>query len=465
MVKNLNLFSKVVIVLFLIFILMINYSPKVSHALSQDDQLQSGIVLLEEKINKKDIQEIEKEFPEIKLDYIEEIDTLHVKGINNSNSSSFKNFTQETLEIDSFDILSDSIVSLPEIHQTSTIETSSINLKNENIQDNSTYRNWMWNIKQVTDNYQSYSINKGSHNVKIGIIDSGVDFSHPDLMENIVDEGESFIPGDNSTRDSYGHGTMVAGIIAANGNIMGVGPELGIVPYRVFDSSGEAYSSWVIKAIIEAVNDDMDVINLSLSTFKSMKEKDDREIVKAFKRAFKYARKNNTLIVASAGNHGLDIGNAKNLAMQLGTQSDIIVHLPGGAKDVITVSATTRENTLASYSNYGKNITIAAPGGDYGPDWVEKSKIDLNSLILTTYPTNMQQSRIVELLGFEEGYEFSMGTSMAAPKVAATAALIKAEYHDKFKREMPNHKVEKILYKNVDKFMNHQYHLFGSGTV
>ncbi|MEC2174878.1 S8 family serine peptidase [Bacillus amyloliquefaciens] len=322
------------------------------------------------------------------------------------------------------------------------------------------YDSWLWNIKQVTNDYRSYHINKGSHNTKVGIIDSGIDFNHPDLKKNIVDTGESFVPVEDNTQDFYGHGTSVAGIIAANGDVKGVGPNLGLVPYKVFDKNGKSKRSWVISAIVKATEDDMDVINLSLSTFLSKKDKDDRETIKLFEKAFKFARKHNTLIVAAAGNHGYDISNSKKLAEQLGKPKDNILHLPGGDNDVITVSATTAQNTKASYSNYGKNISIAAPGGD-----LDTNKIDLYSLVWTTSPVNIPQTPLSKSLGFQKGYEPTLGTSVAAPIVTATAALLKTEYYEKYGEEMPNRKVEENLYQNTDHVENLDKNEVGSGIV
>ena len=102
----------------------------------------------------------------------------------------------------------------------------------------SIYDPWRWDIDQVTNDGKSFSIEEGNHNVKVGIIDSGIDFNHPDLKGNIISRGKSFVDGVTDTHDYTAHGTMVAGTIAANGNIKGVAPKVGLVPYKVFHMGG-----------------------------------------------------------------------------------------------------------------------------------------------------------------------------------------------------------------------------------
>ncbi len=134
-------------------------------------------------------------------------------------------------------------------------------------------------MQDVTSNGQSYEAFSGTKNVTVGIIDSGITVTHPDLKANIMEGSKNLVPengfrgtepnesGDlNKIQDLTGHGTHVAGQIAANGYIKGVAPEIGVKSYRVFGSKSSD-SIWVIKAIVEAANDDVDVINLSLGSY------------------------------------------------------------------------------------------------------------------------------------------------------------------------------------------------------
>ncbi|OIK19627.1 S8 family peptidase [Bacillus amyloliquefaciens] len=438
-----------------IFVIVSSLQPVSSRA-EESNHDESIIINLDSKISESTINKVQEKYSNIETNYIKELDLLVINNIKPSQFSAIKDIAKEKL--DANEIIEDKEISLPEKSKQIPAKVAP---SSQFTEDNDTlYDSWLWNIKQVTNDYRSYQINKGSHNTKVGIIDSGIDFNHPDLKKNIVDTGESFVPVEDNTQDFYGHGTSVAGIIAANGDVKGVGPNLGLVPYKVFDKDGKSKRSWVISAIVKATEDDMDVINLSLSTFLSKKDKDDRETIKLFEKAFKFARKHNTLIVAAAGNHGYDISNSKKLAQQLGKPKDNILHLPGGVNDVITVSATTAQNTKASYSNYGKNISIAAPGGD-----LDTNKIDLYSLVWTTSPVNIPQTPLSKSLGFQKGYEPTLGTSVAAPIVTATAALLKTEYYEKYGEEMPNRKVEENLYQNTDHVENLDKNEVGSGIV
>lgn len=131
-------------------------------------------------------------------------------------------------------------------------------------------------MKQVTNNGESYKLFSGTKNVTVGIIDSGLDINHLDLKDNVVQGSKNLVPkggfrgkeieetGElNLLTDKLGHGTHVAGQIAANGNLKGIAPGIGIKSYRVFGEQN-ADSLWIIKAIIEAAKDDVDVINISL---------------------------------------------------------------------------------------------------------------------------------------------------------------------------------------------------------
>lgn len=311
------------------------------------------------------------------------------------------------------------------------------------IENASLYDFWGWDIKEVTKDGQSFSLQSGNKSVVVAVIDSGIDMNHPDLAGNIVNEGKSFVPGVNDTVDRLGHGTMIAGTIAANGKLLGVGPNLGLIPYKVFDQGG-AETSWVIEAIIQAVKDDVDVINLSVGTYKSLTKPEDQAALLGYMRALLYAQLNNVVVVASSGTDGLDIGNPAALANALGFSGDLMVHAPGGLPGVITVSATNKEHERAYYSNYGLRQMIAAPAGDYGSTWFTKGELNLLSMCLTTYPTNLPQSYLSQLAGFPPGYEFMIGTSLAAPKVSAAAALLIAEGKEK-RVSMGPEKVKRLL--------------------
>ncbi|WP_341518393.1 S8 family serine peptidase [Bacillus paramobilis] len=444
-----------------LFILIFIYMTSNINVYAEAASKESLIILLDSDVKETE-EKIENKFSNVKVHQIKEINSLVVKGIDKEQLPDMKQYVSEDLKIPSNNIVNDVELRIKSSKPISEEKQHSFQFLKE--EEKGPYDKWMWDIKQVTNNYKSQSINKGSHDVKVGIIDSGIDFNHPDLKENIISEGKSFVPNDASTSDNIGHGTMVAGTIAANGKIQGVGPSIGIIPYKVFNQTG-GDSSWTIEAIIQATKDGVDVINLSLGTFKSIKNKGDSNLIRAYERAFKYAKENNVVLVASSGNEGLDISNPKELAEKLGKPDDLLIHLPGGDKNVITVAATDKENKLASYSNFGSVISISAPGGDYGPDFKQNKIYDFNSLVLATYPTYFPQTKLSKSIGIEPGYEFMLGTSLAAPKVTAAIAVMKDEYFKKFGREMSNEEVESTLYRNADKTSYYDENVSGKGIV
>lgn len=321
---------------------------------------------------------------------------------------------------------------------------------NTNLKLNDKYEIWRWDIDKVTNNRASYKIQQGNHNVKVAIIDSGVDQNHPDLKHNLI-YSKSFVPGNKSLDDTLGHGTMIAGEIAADGNIKGVAPKIAIASYKVFNNY-ECESTWVINAIIEAVKDRMDVINLSLGTYKSLLKENDLSILLSYKKAIDYAEANNCVVVVASGTNypGIDISTPFSLAQNLGHEGDMGIYLPACLPNVITVGATNKEDKLAQYSNYGENVKILAPAGDYGPDWITKKIANFKYMTLVTYPINLPQSKWSISKEFSAGYEFIPGgTSIAAPKVSATVALLICEYKEKYGFKPSILEIKNMLYNGM----------------
>ncbi|RDU38702.1 hypothetical protein DRW41_03850 [Neobacillus piezotolerans] len=286
------------------------------------------------------------------------------------------------------------------------------------------YEQYQWDIKRVAQNGESWNINPGNKETLVAVIDTGVDFSHPDLKDNLV-FGKAFFPGarpGDELRDSGSHGTHVAGTIAANGRVKGVGPELAIASYRVSNNQGRMNWTGILSAITTAADDGAVSANLSLGTYSIMNDKQERALHLSSQRAVQYALNKGMLIVGANGNDGMDLG--KRTKTEKGTGKvydgplfDTFTSIPG----VVSVSSTTNRDTLAYYSNYGSsNVHLASPGGDYGPNWPnpesDTSKRDLEARTLSTIPVA------------QGSYGWKIGTSMAAPKVAAAAALVKAQF-------------------------------------
>ena len=169
-----------------------------------------------------------------------------------------------------------------------------------------------WDMQRVTNNGKSYEIETGGyvndegetvHKAVVGVIDKGIDPTDPDLQKNLLG-GRNMVPagmdetetGDpNDIVDRNGHGTHVSGIIAANGNVQGVGPDLGIRTYRVFFSElALTLPSFIIDGIIAAANDNVDVINMSLRLYNTSKTIIEGETYKTTADAYCGSARSNT---------------------------------------------------------------------------------------------------------------------------------------------------------------------------
>jgi thermitase len=172
--------------------------------------------------------------------------------------------------------------------------------------------------------------------VLVAVLDSGVDTDHDLLKDRIVDSGVNLSGTGiiNSCEDDYGHGTHVAGIIASNtlNNVV-------IRPYKILNDMGNGSLSAISAAVDMAVADGADIINMSL-TAKGESER--------LSEAVNNAVANNVNVVVAAGNNKADL--------------DKVYYTPACIESAITVSATDKNDKLASFSNYDGTIDIAAPG-------------------------------------------------------------------------------------------------------
>ncbi|MEZ5199708.1 MAG: S8 family serine peptidase [Bacteroidales bacterium] len=302
--------------------------------------------------------------------------------------------------------------------------------------------------------------------VRVFILDSGIDAEHPDLAPNLnTSLSTSFVPGEDYNVQPgafFNHGSHVAGIIAAadgGGKVIGVAPKAEIVAVKVLSEyTGSGDFSWLMQALVYAADNDADVINMSLGAifyrngfyydeFGELQKDPTNEIqalIVALQRAVDYAYKKGVVIVASAGNDGVNLDG-------LGS----VITIPAEMNNIITVSASAPHgwaydtsvnlDEIASYSNTGRSLVdIAGPGGDF-----------------TLYPDPNYKYDMVLSTG-SEAYYFAAGTSMASPHVAGVAALIIA----KNAGNITNHEVEKQLIKTADKLDgNGKSVSFGKGRV
>nr|WGD78903.1 S8 family serine peptidase [Bacillus subtilis] len=436
------------------------------HALAEDNRLNTYTVFLKSPTYEKNwIKALERKG--IKLEYdVEEIGLYEVKA----EREKFEALMADINYVDSYN----------EAVSIKPAELTRISKENftDQDEDNSLWE-YQWDMKKATNNGRTYEITKGSKKTVVGIIDSGIDKNHPDLKDNVLSVS-NFVPkgglrgqepyenGEiNNSTDYLGHGTFVAGQIAANGQMKGIAPETGIRSYRVFGGKS-ADTVWIINAIIQAAKDDVDVINISLGTFLvNSKGKnngkpvtDDLAEIKAFRKAVAFAHRKGSAVVASIGNEGLNLKDKKavydywknNINQEGRFMNAKVILIPAQLPNVVTVASVGPNGNRSVFSNYGKNIAdIAADGGDHRIlNEVGVEKYYQEGLFRQEY-----------ILGAAPGssYTFSVGTSIAAPKISgALALLIDQRYlHDK-----PDKGI-RILLKNADKYDSNDY--IGKGVL
>jgi len=275
---------------------------------------------------------------------------------------------------------------------------------------------------QETRAEMGWDITRGSSDIIIAVVDTGVDYNHEDLVANIwkdagghpgkdfvdidtqayIDAGCTLLPGEDYTgldddpMDYFGHGTHCAGIAGAAGDnslgVSGVCPNCRIMPVRAGfalidpygNETGVLEEDDIVNAIAYAVANGADIISMSFGGDNaSQLEKDTIDAA--------YAA--GVVLVAAAGNHNVDW-----------------VNYPAGFDHVIAVAATSQHGFQAMYTNYGSWVDLAAPGGD---------SMDVNAQfgIISTVPK-------IGTLSDPSGYRYLQGTSMACPYVAGTAGLI-----------------------------------------
>ena len=220
--------------------------------------------------------------------------------------------------------------------------------------------------------------------VKVAILDTGIDYTHPDL-DDVYAGGYDFVSNDADPKDGNGHGTHCAGIVAAEDNgegVIGVAPHASIYAVRVLDDQGSGSTSDIIAGIDWAIDNGMDVISMSLGGggFDS-----------AFNDAVNRAYNAGIVVVAASGNDGQET-----------------ISYPAAYDNAIAVGAIDSNHNLASFSNYGPEQEVVAPGVD----------------IYSTMPTYTVTLNYWWYGGHSQNYDTMSGTSMATPMVAGVVALI-----------------------------------------
>ncbi|MDX1657633.1 MAG: S8 family peptidase [Nitriliruptorales bacterium] len=235
--------------------------------------------------------------------------------------------------------------------------------------------------------------------VVIAIVDTGVDLTHPDLVEQFTRDadgrvfGLDLIDGDDHPQDEQGHGTMVAGIAAAAVNngvgVASVAPDARIMPIRVLDEDGSGEGDDVDEGIRWAVDNGADVINLSL---EAQEIAPGAGVLQAPTDAVRYAWERGVVVVAAAGN-----------------SSNPFTDYPPNSP-VVLVGATDRNDRKAEFSDSGRRDAVMAPGVDIISTWCDTQR--------GTQPCDERRER---------RYGEGDGTSFSAPQVAGAIALLRAQ--------------------------------------
>ncbi|MFF2890213.1 S8 family serine peptidase [Paenibacillus sp. NPDC057967] len=232
-----------------------------------------------------------------------------------------------------------------------------------------------WGIQQIRAP-QAWGITTG-HRVKVGVIDTGVDFGHPDLHHSLL-RGINLLNRSKMPYDDNGHGTHIAGTIAAANQMqgmIGVAPRALIAPVKAFDHNGSAFVSDIILGIEWCVRNGMNVINMSFG----MKTRS-----KALLGAVTNAYNSGVIIVASSGNDG-----------KLRS-----VDYPARYPQTISVGATNRHRRIAPFSNRGTYIDIYAPGDKITSAWLRGK---YNEMSGTSMATSHVSGAIALLLSLRPG--------------------------------------------------------------
>jgi subtilisin family serine protease len=277
-----------------------------------------------------------------------------------------------------------------------------------------------WDLRRIGAHNAWPAGRLGSPNVKVAILDTGLDYMHPDLVGRVdLSLSKSYVPEDtklirekfprrtHEIADLDYHGTHVGATVASNAFVAaGVTSKVTLVGLKVLDRNGNGNVFNTLSAIEDASNTGVDVINMSLGVVNPLQRRDYAWFNEAINRATTYAHSKGVTVVVSAGNENLDLNHLKNGFKAYCT-----------ASTVTCVSATGPADEKASYSNYGQAyIDMAAPGGNGSSRvWAACSRFTQDPIL---QPTCQSGGAVLGL----------NGTSMAAPHASGLAALLVEDY-------------------------------------
>src|SRR3954453_7863478 len=362
-------------------------------------------------------------------------------------------------------------------------------LPNSSATDADTFSPLQWDMRQI-HTPQAHAITGGSPAVVVGDIDTGLDYRHPDLRQNVSDADSANcltgapVPGAAAADDDNGHGTHTAGTIAAAANgfgVVGVAPNVKIAGIKAGNADGFFYPQAVVCSFMWAAERHMDVTNNSYFAdpylFNCKNDPVQRAIWKSEQRAIRYAMNQGVTVVAAEGNESEDLSHPTmdttspdDSTPQQREITNACVVVPVEISGVIGVTSTSSltqgtsagqyaDHLKAYYSSFGMSTAdVAAPGGDFYFRGSEAGAQTAQGLILSTWPSYKACGRSVQEPTGDPAYPIAtycllQGTSMASPHVAGLAALVISRFGDAKTPQngkMRPNQVEQILTQTAD---------------
>lgn len=302
-----------------------------------------------------------------------------------------------------------------------------------------------WDMNQIQAP-AARAINGGSPSVVVGDIDTGLDYTHPDLAQNVdFADSVSCLGGVPDTSpaawfDQNGHGTHTAGTIAAAKNtigIVGVAPNVRIAGIRAGTADGFFFPESVVCAFMWAGTHHINVTNNSYFAdpwlFNCKNDPTQRAIWTAERRAIKFAQQNGDVVVSATGNQADDLAHPTQdqtspddttpVTRDISNACAVVpVEVPG----VIGVSADGNKGFKSFYASFGMGATqVMAPGGD---SVLQVTAAAPNGRVLSTWPASLIGGCTRKVFDGAATYCYLQGTSMASPHAAGVAALIMSQY-------------------------------------